>query len=176
MAGTDALVAIVATPHRARVYFCGGSSSFETLTRWFTVDIASSGDAVVEPDAGDWQLQARFDAQGATGAAGTVTPGDGVARSFQAAAVATGTIAGLYEELAAPCGHIGLIVEQPAPGSAPIGQGACIGPGPAPGAPAKVLQVNPLEPLVRTSDGTIAVVVAGASEQELVHAAAPPSN
>jgi hypothetical protein len=172
MAGTDATVAIVASPRHARVYFCGGSSSYGTLTHWFTVDIDSTGKAISQPDAGDWALQAQLEGDRMIG---SVTPADGVVRAFQAGAVAAGTIAGLYETLASPCGRIGLIVLQSSGGAAPTGQGACIGSGAAGGLPS-VLQVNPIVPIARSADGSIPVVVAGSTAEVMVLPAAPPAN
>jgi hypothetical protein len=172
MAGTDATVAIVATPRRARAYFCGGSSSYATLTHWFTVDIDSTGKAISQPDAGDWALEAQIAGDQTTG---SVTPADGTTRTFETSAVAPGTIAGLYETLASPCGRIGLIVAQSGAGASPTGQGACIGTGAAGGVPS-VLQVNPIVPIARSQDGSIPVMVAGTSAPVLVLPAAAPAD
>src|SRR5579859_4209976 len=156
VAASDALVAAIATAHSARVYFCGGASSFATLSHWFTVDLDPSGNGAVPPDAHGWSLQMHVDGGGL---AGSVTAGDGVARSFQTVPVAADAVAGLYESLASPCGRIGLIVVQGS-GGAPQGQGACIGPGAA-GGPPQILQVNPLSPIARSAQGAIAVTVSG---------------
>ncbi len=64
-------------------------------------------------------------------------------------------------------GKVGVIVAQATAGDEPVGQGACV---PAAGM-ASPEQVNPIRPIRRAADGTIAVVVDGA--QIAVHAAAP---
>jgi hypothetical protein len=97
-----------------------------------------------------------------------VTVPGGATYSFHADPVVKDTIAGLYEAVG-PCGKVGLIVSQASAGDAPAGQGACV---PASGK-ADPEQVNPIRPLERGADGSIAVTVDGA--QVLVHAAAPPA-
>src|SRR5258708_7664502 len=90
--GTDAQVAIVASAHRALVYFCGGSSSYPILTHWFTLDLDSSGGANAKAaGAGDWS----FDGQLGTGdaAGGAFTIADGTKLTFHATRVGDGTIA-----------------------------------------------------------------------------------
>jgi hypothetical protein len=170
--GTDVLVAIVATPGHARVYFCGGPSSYATLTHWFAVDLDASGKAVSQFDGGGWSLQMQVEG---TGVVGSMTSSDGATRAFATRAVASGAIAGLYETVAAPCGRIGLIVIQSGAAAMPTGQGACIGLG-APSGSSRVLQVNPLRPIVRTPEGAIAVVVAGTTAEVLALPAAVTTN
>ena len=166
VSGSDARVGVVATDHSARVFFCGGDTSVATMTHWFLAvplegvhgDLAPTG-----PTAG-WSIVGQVDD---TGASGTVTPTGGPVFSFHAAPVAKGTIAGLYEA-AGPCGKVGLIVAQGSTTDEPAGQGACV---PASGG-ASPEQVNPIRPIERAPDGTIAVVVAGA--QLSVHTTAAP--
>jgi len=136
------------------------------MTHWFpAVPIeAAHGDlAPAGPTAG-WSVVGQVDD---TGTSGTVTPAGGPVFSFHALPVAKGTIAGLYEA-ASPCGKVGLIVAQGSAADEPAGQGACV---PATGG-ASPEQVNPIRPIERAPDGTIAVVVAGA--QLPVHAATAP--
>jgi hypothetical protein len=78
------------------------------------------------------------------------------------------TISGLYEGVAG-CGRLGLIVVQPTPDMPATGQGACVG-------PATIEQVNPLDPIVRTPDGTITVTVTNWTGEREVRAATPPAN
>ncbi len=165
--GTDAQVAVVASAHRARIYFCGGDSSYPALTHWFTADVDASGAIRAEADApGDWSIEGQV---GGADAAGAVTVADGTRLTFRATNVAGGTIAGLYEA-AAPCGKVGLIVTQPSAQAAPSGQGACIHTDVRP----SVEQVNPIAPLIRATDGTIRVLVAGtAAALSVLPAAAP---
>src|SRR5215471_1648447 len=67
--GTDAQVALVASAHHTRIYFCGGPSSYMTLTRWFTLDLDSSGATHAQADAGqDWTLDGQLTTGKASGA------------------------------------------------------------------------------------------------------------
>jgi hypothetical protein len=167
VSGSDARVGIVATDHSARIYFCGGDATFATMTHWIpSVPIDSvAGDLAQQGASGGWSVVGQV---GDAGASGTVTVAGGNVFSFRADPVAAGTIAGLYEA-AGPCGKVGLIVAQGSAGQTPAGQGACV---PATGG-ASPEQVNPIRPIERAADGTIAVIVDGA--QILVRAAAPPA-
>ena len=168
--GTDVRVAVVATSHRARIYFCGGDSSYTTATKWLVADIDASQHLTVNADDDKaWRLDAQI---GLGTIDGTVELGDSSPRPFQAASVAKGTIAGLYETTAAcgdtGSGKIGLIVAQSSSSETPIGQGACIGENPA-----TILQVNPI--FTRASEGNIAVTTLGASDPAVVRPATPPA-
>jgi hypothetical protein len=164
--GTDVRVAVVATDHRARIFFCGGDSSYATATRWLVVDIDSFQRVVLPPSVDQpWRLDAEVQPERI---AGTFDMGDAVSHVFEATAVAPGTIAGLYEALA-PCGRVGLIVAQPSLDAEPIGQGSCVGPSPAP-----IVQVTPVRPIARGADGAIPVLTPGAINQTFVRSAAPP--
>ncbi|HZU85473.1 MAG TPA: hypothetical protein VE987_21225 [Polyangiaceae bacterium] len=170
--GTDARVGIVATADHARLFFCGGASSVLSLTHWFSADIGAT--QRIAFDAGMVQPFAIDGSFGPGGATGTVVLADGQSRVFEASPVAAGTIAGVYEADSS-CGKVGLIVTQPSAGATAMGQGACV-PTAAPGAPAQpILQVNPLEPIVRAADGTIVVTVVGETGSVALRAAAPPA-
>jgi hypothetical protein len=165
--GTDAQVAIVATSRHARIYFCGGDTTFPVLTRWFAVDVDPSGASHAPlSDAGAWSLDAQL---GAADANGAIVVADGTRFTFRATPAGDGTIAGLYEA-PAPCGKVGLIVSQSSAQSAPTGQGACIDASSAP----SVEQVNPIMPLIRVADGSIRVQVLGATGIVAVRPAAAP--
>jgi hypothetical protein len=157
--GTDARIAVVAAKHHARLYFCGGDSTYMTLSRWVPAVIDPSGD--LEPDTAaelGWVVTGVLSGDVLDG---LLRPGDASSYRFHAALVAHATIAGLYEG-ASTCGKVGLIVSQASSSESPVAQGACIsssGDGMA-----DIHQVNPVAPLERTSDGTIAVQVAGTSE------------
>lgn len=169
--GTDARVAVIATAHHARVYFCGGDASFANSTRWFPVDIGAAGH-VSSSAAGAGGLS--FDGQiGSGDVRGSFVAGDGKAHTFVANPVPAGTIAGLYEA-AEPCGKVGLIVAQSSPAASPTGQGACIG---APGAngATPIEQVTPLRQLTRAADGTIRVTIAGSTAPIVTGPAAAPA-
>jgi hypothetical protein len=169
--GTDVRVAVIATVHHARVYFCGGDSSYATATQWFPVNLPPSGQ-VASPQPVDGGPS--FDGQiGDDIVRGSLVFGDGGAHAFAATPVASGTIGGLYETTS-PCGHVGLIVAQSSAASAPVGQGACIG-SPAANGASPVEQVTPLRPLARAANGTIRVTIAGSAEEVSVGAAAAPA-
>src|SRR6185503_13518838 len=123
VAETDARIGIIATEHRARLFFCGGASSYQTLTRWLTADITAEHQLAIPSDAGPtWGIQGKVtDAE----VNGSIDIGDAMPRTFRATMVSERTISGLYEGTA-PCGRLGLIVVQPTPDSTAVGQGACV--------------------------------------------------
>jgi hypothetical protein len=151
------VAAVVEDRANARLFFCGGPSSYASSTKWIIVPIAAHG--VVDFDADGWKVHGTL-----TGAAlsGTVEQND-QRRRFSALPIASGTIAGLYEGTA-DCGRVGLIVSQPDADADPTGQGACVGEGHDPE------QVNPILP-VALEDGAIRVEI-GELESS-VHEAAP---
>jgi hypothetical protein len=167
--GTDVLVGIVATTHHARVFFCGGDTSYATLTHWIpSASLDPAGGALTQAsDTAGWSVSGTLDEGGATG---TVVAGATGSFTFHAAPVAAGTIAGLYESTL-PCGKVGLIVAQDSGADAPTGQGACVPS--VPGGTASTEQVNPIRPIARAADGTIPVSVG--TTTTAVHAAAPPA-
>jgi hypothetical protein len=162
--GTDVRVGIIASEHRARVFFCGGDESYETTTGWLNAEIDDAHKFGIPADAGQtWILSGNVaDAE----INGTIDMGNAMPLPFRATAVSDRTISGLYEG-SAGCGRLGLIVLQPTPDSTAIGQGACVGGG-------LLQQVDPLEPLTRAPDGAIRVTVEGSTKEYEVRAAAPP--
>lgn len=167
LTGTDARVAIIATKHRARLYFCGGDSTYTMLSRWVTADLAANGDVTPDASAKGWSIDANV---GQTMANGTLTTGDAASHAFLATAVDKKTIAGLYEAVS-PCGKVGVIISQETETDTPVAQGACIG-----NADIDIHQVNPVLPLQRGADGAISVVVAGETEKISVVPASAPAN
>ena len=163
--GTDVRVGIIATERRARVFFCGGTLTFDTMTRWITADVDANHQLRLAADAGAaWSIQGTVtDAE----VSGQVDVGVGLPRAFRATVVSERTISGLYEGTAA-CGRVGLIVVQATPDTAAVGQGACVGP--------VFEQVNPLEPIIRTADGAIRVTIGKSTSEREVRAAAPPAD
>jgi hypothetical protein len=158
--GTDARVAVVAGRAHARVYFCGGDATYMDLSRWIPGTFDVEGQFTPDATAAmGWQVHATVGDGVVTGSLAT---GDGGSHAFQAASVDVRTIAGLYEGMS-PCGQVGVIVSQATPDEAPASQGACIGAASGSGS-IDIHQVNPVAPLVRNSDGTIAVDVAGTTE------------
>jgi hypothetical protein len=116
---TDVRAAVVVGRGKARLYFCGGTESYATTTRWF--DIWFDGSEHVEFEQDAWRVHAHLTGGGLIGEAEL---GDGVVRTLEAELVAPGTLAGLYEGKA-ECGHVGLIVTQATKGGPPMAQGAC---------------------------------------------------
>jgi hypothetical protein len=167
--GTDARVAAVATDKHARLYFCGGDTSYETLSRWVPADIGKSGDLTADETAAmGWSLRAAL-REGIL--SGSVETGDGGSYPFEAKIVDGRTIAGLYEGLS-PCGKVGVIVSQDSSKDDPVAQGACIGSGTT----IDIHQVNPVAPLARDSKGAIRVTIEGSPNEVKVTAAAVPAN
>ena len=164
LTGTDVRIGMIATEDRARVFFCGGASSYETMTKWITADIDAAHQLRIPADAAPtWGLQGSV---GDTEIVGSIDIGDAIPRPFRATVVSERTIGGLYEGTA-PCGRLGLIVVHANPDTTPAGQGACVGP--------VLEQVNPLEPIVRDPDGTIRVKVGTSDAERQVRPAAPPN-
>jgi hypothetical protein len=137
---SDVRVAVIADDEHARVFFCGGDSSYASDTHWFALDL--DGDTL-DADDGDWHLHAE---RGSDGVHGDLEHADDAARSFTASPVAPGTLAGLYEGTG-QCGRIGLIVAQTTPDADVHAQGACVGGGHDPE------QVNPIFPIALMHGG-----------------------
>lgn len=163
---TDARIAVIATKNHARMYFCGGDSTYAMLSRWVKADLSASGAVTPDASAMDWSIEATV---GQATASGTLVTGDASRYSFLATAVDKKTMAGLYEAVS-PCGKVGVIVAQAAASDTPVVQGACIGNGNI-----DIHQVNPVLPLQRSPDGSISVVVAGTKEEVSVVPAAAPA-
>jgi hypothetical protein len=157
-------VALIATDHNARIFFCGGDTTYKSMTHWIASAPIDAKGAVMQSDTAGWVIHGEV---ASSGVSGVVTAHGGPTFNFHAAPVATGTIAGVYE-VNAPCGKVGLVVAQGSAGEAPTGQGACV---PANGN-ADPEQVIPILPITRGADGTIPVIVGGANF--IVHPAAPP--
>jgi hypothetical protein len=157
--GTDARIGVVAAKHHARLYFCGGDSTYRTLSRWVPAVIDASGSLTPDPAAEmGWVVTGTLSDDAVDG---SLRPGDATSYGFHAAPVDERTIAGLYEGTS-PCGKVGVIVSQVSSSESPVAQGACItssGDGTA-----DIHQVNPVAPFERATDGTIAVEVSGTSE------------
>jgi hypothetical protein len=154
---SDIRVAAVIEGDRARLFFCGGPTSYATSTRWIVTDIGDDGK--FEFDDSGWVVHGTLNRGGLSGS----VEQSAEKRGFSAVRVTSGTIAGLYEGVA-DCGRVGLIVSQPDREADPQGQGACVGEGHAPE------QVNPILP-VALQEGAIQVTI---GEMEVsVHEAAP---
>lgn len=153
------LGAVIENKSRARLFFCGGPTSYETATRWIIVDVAAAGG--FEFDDSGWTVKGKLDGDRLSG---SIAQGD-AKHDFSATPVAEQTIAGLYEGQA-ECGRVGLIVTQRDSKATPSGQGACVGGDHPPE------QVNPILPIA-LKEGSIQVKVGNVESS--VHAAAPAS-
>lgn len=151
--GGDVLLGVVADgAGRARVFFCGGPSSYATSTRW--VLSAVDRDGAFSYDEMGWRVTGEIEAGRIRG---RLELGDDEGHAFSAEPVRTGTLAGLYEGQS-ECGRVGLIVLQDSASSTPRGQGACVGPGHVPE------QVSPILPITLEA-GAIAVEIGDAKAQ-----------
>jgi hypothetical protein len=139
------VAAVIENKDRARLFFCGGATSYATSTKWVIVPVAADGG--FDFDADGWKVHGSLTRAALSG---TVEQNDR-SRRFSAIEIASSTIAGLYEGTA-DCGRVGLIVAQPDDDADPVGQGACVGDGHAPE------QVNPILP-VALKDGAIQVKI-----------------
>jgi hypothetical protein len=169
--GSDIAVGAIIADRYARMFFCGGASSYASATHWFPlVELGDDSDA----DAGFDQTSADgFSVRGSVLDAtlnGELTRKGEPPAKFSADLVQNGTLAGLYEGTS-DCGRVGLIVRQASPKGAVRAQGACVGPGHLPE------QVNPILPVTLGADGAIAVelVTDDGKQDALVRAAAGPS-
>jgi len=156
---SDIRLGAVLEGRRARLFFCGGPSSYATATRWLIAAIDADGEMHAEESG--FSVHARLERGALEGEFGVP---DQASRPFSAAAIREGTLAGLYEGQA-ECGRLGLIVTQPTRNAEAEGQGACVGSGHPPE------QVNPILPIALDGD-EIAVEIGGV--QARVHEAAPP--
>jgi len=147
---SDVLLGVVVDEGaRARVFFCGGPSSFASSTRWVLTEV--DGDGAFSFEDTGWRVRGEI---GANRIRGRLEIGDDAGQDFSAAPIRAGTLAGLYEGQA-ECGRVGLIVLQDRPSSPPRGQGACVGPGHLPE------QVSPILPITLDA-GAIAVEIGDA--------------
>ena len=156
---SDIRLGVAQADEQARLFFCGGPTSYASSTRWVVSMLAADGG--FEFDEGGWQISGALSDDAIRG---RLRLGSEDSREFSAAPVRNGTIAGLYEGLA-DCGRIGLIVTQTDKAERPSAQGACVGTGHPPE------QVNPILP-VALKRGEIQVDVGG--QQSSVRPAGPP--
>ncbi len=164
VAGSDVKLGAVVAGGGARLFFCGGPTSYAERTRWLQVEIDDR--SRFELDADDWHVRGRL---AGTSLSGEVEHGAAAPADFVAELARASTLAGLYEGTA-DCGRVGLIVTQRDEDAPATGQGACVGPGHAPE------QVNPILPISLEDDGSIRVEVEaddGAQEARVTPAAAP---
>ncbi|HKP63192.1 MAG TPA: hypothetical protein VJV78_40925 [Polyangiales bacterium] len=157
---SDIRLGVAQEPERARVFFCGGPSSYATATRWVVTTLAADGGFEFEDEG--WRVSGQLSDDEI---AGTLRLGSDESRDFSASPVRKGTIAGLYEGTA-DCGRVGLIVSQADKREEPTGQGACVGAGHPPE------QVNPILPIA-LSGGEIRVEI-GDAESSVRPAGPPP--
>src|SRR5262245_53558830 len=164
LSNSDVKVGVIATPQRARLFFCGGPESYEQMTRWVVVEV--DRDAAFELEDDGWRISGQFERENL---AGTLEREGEESSEFAARRVDPDTTAGLYEGMDR-CGRVGLIVTQSSPTDTASAQGACVGPDHLPE------QVNPILPVAQEDDGSIEVELAGDDEPRVasVTAAAAP--
>jgi hypothetical protein len=137
VSGGDVRVAAVldgGDSHRARIFFCGGPSSFATATQWILTDLAADGGIAFD------DMGVKVEAKVAGGKLSGTFEKNGESHDFSAAKIEPNTLAGLYEGLSG-CGRVGLIVSQKNSSAEPEGQGACVAMNHPPE------QVNPILPI-----------------------------
>jgi hypothetical protein len=150
LSDSDVKLGVIATPQRARLFFCGGPDSYEDMTRWVVAELDTQAAFELEADGG-WRLSGQLD----DGTLSGRLERDGQKSvDFIARRVEPDTLAGVYEGMD-ECGRVGLIVTQPSQDEPASAQGACVGPGHLP------KQVNPILPIARSDDGAIGVELAG---------------
>lgn len=169
--GSDIAVGAIIADRRARMFFCGGATSYASATHWFPLvelDLDDDADAGFDQTSADG-FAVRGSLLGAT-LRGEYTAKGEASQQFSAHPVQEGTLAGLYEGMS-DCGRVGLIATQARPKGPVHAQGACVGPGHLPE------QVNPILPVTLAADGTIGVelVIDDGTQDARVHAAAGPS-
>ncbi|HEX4475887.1 MAG TPA: hypothetical protein VH142_12465 [Polyangiaceae bacterium] len=169
VAGTDARLAVVATAGHARFYFCGGATSYPTMTMWFATTRHPDG-TIDLPDGSTPGFALSGDV-GQDSVSGSITRLGELPKTFTASRIPSGSIAGLYEGTSG-CGHVGVIVADESPPTPPVLQGACIG---SSSSTPSVEQVNPLGALQLSATGALRVVVAGSNEEAEITAAAAPA-
>jgi hypothetical protein len=145
---SDVRVGVLAGADRLRVFLCGGPTSYETATRWVRTELEPNGDFHFSSN----ELALELTGSLVDGELDAELITDGERAVLSARRVRPDTLAGLYEARA-ECGTVGLIVAQDEPDSEPSAQGACVGDGHLPD------QVNPIKPISRERDGTIAVEI-----------------
>jgi hypothetical protein len=164
--GTDVQMAAVTSEHHARLYFCGGDTSYATSTKWLVAPLDGAGAIALGPPDSPWRLRATVVGGSLQG---SIDRGDGLPAAFSAERVSESSLTGLYEANA-PCGKVGVIVTQASGTDAAAVQGACI----PTDSTVPIVQVNPLLPVALQGDGSLGVTPAGTTETAFVRAAAPP--
>jgi hypothetical protein len=145
LSDSDVKLGVIATALRARLFFCGGADTVQSMTRWVVADIDQND--TVELDADDWHISGHFDGDELIGALARDGEEDA---EFVAKLALVDTLAGVYEGMD-QCGRVGLIVTQPSQNDVATAQGACVGMGHSPEA------VTALLPIMRENDGSITV-------------------
>lgn len=162
---SDIALGAVVAGDRARMFFCGGPSSYARATHWLQLELDADGSfAHVEDDG--FEVAGRVRGNRVSGELDR--PGDASA-AFSAELVRAGTLAGLYDG-EDDCGKLGLIVREGVSGGPERAQGACVGAGHAP------QQVNPILPVGLDADGSIPVelITAGGTRSLSVRAVREP--
>lgn len=117
--GTDAVIGRVSDGDNVTFYMCGGSTTYSTMTRWFSGPDDASGAVSLSNDG--WQV-----VSDPGGHSGRIFPPEGPALVFEAHETRFGTAEGLYAAVDGGC-RTGAVVLHPPGASAPTVQGAWCG-------------------------------------------------
>jgi hypothetical protein len=141
---SDAVVGLAVDDRGLAFYVCGGSTSYASLTRWFSSD-APGGGGAFDATSDGWSVHG---AASASGWSGTLTAPDGTTRTWVATPSGAATLSGLYTAVDDPDG-------------APQVQGTWCS------AAGEFRQVTPIQPVVRTDRGILVRVEAPGTSREL---------
>lgn len=119
--GTDAVIGRVSDGEKVTFYVCGGPTTYDTMTRWFSGPDDASGAVALEKDG--WQVLSD-----PGGHSGRILPPSGPALAFEGHAARFGTPEGLYSAVDSGC-RTGAVVLEPPGASGPSVQGAWCGGG-----------------------------------------------
>jgi hypothetical protein len=155
--GSNAFVGLAITGENANLFFCGAGATLATDTHWIPGTVPSGQTFTFT----DGTASATGTTHG-TYASGTFTPTPSAAPlSWSADLVASGTMAGVYDEQNEQ-GNAALIVVQPSATAKPVAQGAYL----PPRLKGAILQVTPYAPLVVTQQGIAVLVPLGGSNKK----------
>jgi hypothetical protein len=153
---SDAVVGLAVDDRGLAFYVCGGSTSYASLTRWFS-STAPSTDGAFDATSEGWSVHG---AASASAWRGTLTAPDGTTRTWAATASGAATLSGLYAAVDDGC-RAGLVVAQATPDGAPQVQGTWCS------AAGEFRQVTPIQPFARTDRGIRVRVDAPGGAREL---------
>lgn len=157
LSGSDAVVALGVSGSQWVFYVCGGSTSFATMTRWFTGSSMTDANGAFDSTEQGWSVHGQH---GSAGWSGTLVSPDGTSRTWTVLTADAATMAGLYSTVDSGC-RTGVIVRQDTSSDAPSVQGTwCDDHG-------SFQQVTPIQPIALTSLGLHVQVPTASSARDL---------